>query len=64
MEPGAGQVGLVMIEATAVLPEGRISNKDLGIWDDSLIEGLKRQHLYMIMVQKPSNSLTLEEKLN
>ncbi|MBJ7931322.1 MULTISPECIES: NADPH dehydrogenase NamA [Bacillus cereus group] len=36
----AGQVGLVMIEATAVLPEGRISNKDLGIWDDSLIEGL------------------------
>ncbi len=38
----AGQVGLVMIEATAVLPEGRISNKDLGIWDDSLIEGLHK----------------------
>ncbi|PEY50851.1 NADPH dehydrogenase NamA [Bacillus cereus] len=38
----AGQVGLVMIEATAVLPEGRISNKDLGIWDDNLIEGLHK----------------------
>ncbi|HDR6926262.1 TPA: NADPH dehydrogenase, partial [Bacillus thuringiensis] len=38
----AGQVGLVMIEATAVLPEGRISNKDLGIWDNSLIEGLHK----------------------
>lgn len=25
-----------------VLPEGRISNKDLGIWDDSLIEGLHK----------------------
>ena len=38
----AGQVGLVMIEATAVLPEGRISNKDLGIWGDNLIEGLHK----------------------
>lgn len=38
----AGQVGLVMVEATAVLAEGRISNKDLGIWDDNLIEGLHK----------------------
>ena len=30
----AGQVGLIILEATGVLPEGRISNKDLGIWDD------------------------------
>lgn len=62
----AGQVGLVMIEATAVLPEGRISNKDLGIWDDSLIEGLhKATTLYTIMVQElPFNSLMLEEKQN
>lgn len=36
-----GQVGLIMLEATAILPEGRISNNDLGIWDDSHIEGLK-----------------------
>lgn len=62
----AGQVGLVMIEATAVLPEGRISNKDLGIWDDSLLKAyIKRQLLYMITAQKPPfNLLTPEEKLN
>lgn len=35
----AGQVGLIMVEATAVQPEGRISNEDLGIWDDRHIEG-------------------------
>lgn len=38
----AGQVGLVMIEATAVQPEGRISSKDLGIWDDKHISGLRQ----------------------
>lgn len=37
-----GQVGLVMIEATAVVPEGRITNNDLGIWSDDHIEGLKQ----------------------
>ncbi len=26
--------GLVIVEATAVLPEGRISNRDLGLWSD------------------------------
>lgn len=38
----AGQVGLVMLEATAVQPEGRISTKDLGIWNDAHIEGLQQ----------------------
>lgn len=38
----AGQVGLIMLEATAVTPEGRISNKDLGIWDDEHINGLQQ----------------------
>jgi len=38
----AGQVGLIIIEATGVVPEGRISNKDLGIWDDAHIEGLRQ----------------------
>lgn len=38
----AGQAGLVMIEATSVLPEGRISHEDLGIWEDDQIEGLKK----------------------
>ncbi|MCT8138749.1 NADPH dehydrogenase NamA [Anaerobacillus sp. CMMVII] len=37
-----GQVGLIIIEATAVTPQGRISDQDLGIWDDAHIEGLKR----------------------
>lgn len=37
-----GQAGLIMTEATAVVPEGRISHEDLGIWNDSHIDGLKR----------------------
>src|SRR6186713_3015380 len=37
-----GGAGLVMTEATAVLPEGRISPQDLGIWDDGHIEMLAR----------------------
>ena len=35
-----GQVGLIVLEATAVLPEGRISAKDLGIWSDEHTKGL------------------------
>lgn len=35
-----GQVGLIILEATAVQPEGRISSKDLGIWSDEHVEGL------------------------
>ncbi|RSH87413.1 hypothetical protein EHS25_003323 [Saitozyma podzolica] len=34
--------GLIMVEATAVVPEGRISPEDSGIWDDSHIAGFKR----------------------
>ncbi|PWA11775.1 NADPH dehydrogenase NamA [Pueribacillus theae] len=36
-----GQVGLVIVEATAVMPEGRISDYDLGIWSDEHVDGLK-----------------------
>ncbi|MDP4083749.1 MAG: NADPH dehydrogenase NamA [Bacillota bacterium] len=36
-----GQVGLIILEATAVTPQGRISPQDLGIWSDDHIEGLK-----------------------
>lgn len=35
-----GGVGLIIQEATAVTPQGRISPQDLGIWDDGHIEGL------------------------
>ncbi len=37
-----GQMGLLIVEATAVLPNGRITNKDLGIWDDKFVKGLKK----------------------
>jgi len=36
-----GQAGLIILEATAVQPQGRISPQDLGIWSDAHIEGLK-----------------------
>ncbi|MDQ0161438.1 NADPH dehydrogenase NamA [Aeribacillus alveayuensis] len=38
----AGQVGLIILEATAVTPQGRISDQDLGIWDDQHIEKLAK----------------------
>ncbi len=38
----AGQVGLIIIEATAISPEGRITENDLGIWSDEQVQGLKR----------------------
>src|SRR5438132_8159337 len=37
-----GGAGLVLTEATAVLPEARISPQDLGIWADGHIEMLSR----------------------
>nr|WP_309101044.1 NADPH dehydrogenase NamA [Fredinandcohnia onubensis] len=37
-----GQVGLIMVEATAVTPQGRISPQDLGIWSDDHVPGLKK----------------------
>ena len=39
---GRGGAGLVIVEATAVAPEGRITPACLGLWDDSQIEGLAR----------------------
>jgi 2,4-dienoyl-CoA reductase-like NADH-dependent reductase (Old Yellow Enzyme family) len=38
----SGGVGLVVVEATAVTPEGRITPKDMGIWGDQHIEPLAR----------------------
>ena len=37
-----GGAGLMIIEATAVVPEGRISPGDLGLWNDQQIEPLAR----------------------
>lgn len=36
-----GGVGLIIVEATAITPNGRISSKDLGIWDDEHVSGLR-----------------------
>ncbi|MFF2045238.1 NADH:flavin oxidoreductase/NADH oxidase [Kitasatospora sp. NPDC058170] len=38
----AGGAGLVMVEATAVRPEGRISPYDLGLWNDAQADRLAR----------------------
>lgn len=37
-----GGTGLIILEATAVESRGRIKSGDLGVWDDSHIEGLKK----------------------
>jgi NADPH2 dehydrogenase len=37
-----GRVGLILLEATAVESRGRISDRDLGIWGDHHVEGLKK----------------------
>ncbi|MDR5659052.1 NADPH dehydrogenase NamA [Serpentinicella sp. ANB-PHB4] len=37
-----GGTGLILMEATAVESRGRISDRDLGIWNDSHIKELKR----------------------
>lgn len=38
----AGGAGLVIVEATAVAPEGRISPADLGLWSDAHAEAFRR----------------------
>ncbi|MET8681878.1 NADH:flavin oxidoreductase/NADH oxidase [Streptomyces sp. NPDC004647] len=37
-----GGTGLILVEATAVSPEGRISPADLGIWNDTQVEAFRR----------------------
>lgn len=36
-----GGVSLIIIEATAVSPNGRITANDLGLWDDAQVPGMK-----------------------
>ncbi|MDJ0342948.1 NADH:flavin oxidoreductase/NADH oxidase [Streptomyces sp. H10-C2] len=38
----AGGTGLILVEATAVAPEGRISPADLGLWNDRQRDAFKR----------------------
>ncbi|MFC8146331.1 NADH:flavin oxidoreductase/NADH oxidase [Streptomyces paradoxus] len=37
-----GGTGLIIVEATAVSPQGRISPYDLGIWNDTQVEAFRR----------------------
>ena len=37
-----GQVGLITLEATGVTEEGRTTKRDLGIWNDNQVDGLKQ----------------------
>lgn len=37
-----GEVGLIIVEATGVTPEGRILPRDLGLWNDEQIAGHKK----------------------
>ena len=48
-----GGVGLIIQEATAVEPFGRITSHDLGIWDDKHLEGLKKivRHVHQFGAQ-------------
>lgn len=43
-----GGAGLMIVEATAVVPEGRISPADLGLWSDSHVEGLAQIARYAL----------------
>ena len=37
-----GGAGLIVVEAIAVQPEGRLNDQQLGIWNDSFLPGLAR----------------------
>ncbi len=42
-----GGAGLIIVEATAVEPRGRITGRDLGLWDDAQIPALARMVRFM-----------------
>lgn len=37
-----GQVGLIIVEATGIRPEGRITDECLGLWNDAQVAGMKQ----------------------
>ncbi|MCZ4610071.1 NADH:flavin oxidoreductase/NADH oxidase [Streptomyces sp. Lzd4kr] len=44
----AGGTGLIVVEATGVSPEGRISPWDLGIWNDTQVEAFRRITRFLV----------------
>ncbi|WP_406155603.1 NADH:flavin oxidoreductase/NADH oxidase [Streptomyces canus] len=43
-----GGTGLIIVEATGVSPEGRISPYDLGIWNDTQVEAFRRITRFLV----------------
>ena len=52
-----GGAGLLLTEATAVEPRGRISGHDLGLWDDNQVEPLARM---VRLVQQESAAIGIQ----
>src|SRR5678815_1759123 len=52
---------LLIIEATAVLPEGRISSADVGLWSDETEEAIGRtlESLSLIHISEPTRLLSI-----
>ena len=46
-----GGAGTVMVEATAVVPEGRITHGDMGLWSDKIARFLPLGLLVLFMQQ-------------
>ncbi|MFJ9103014.1 NADH:flavin oxidoreductase/NADH oxidase [Streptomyces sp. NPDC102405] len=44
----AGGTGLIIVEATGVSPEGRISPYDLGIWNDTQVKAFRRITRFLV----------------
>jgi 2,4-dienoyl-CoA reductase-like NADH-dependent reductase (Old Yellow Enzyme family) len=44
----AGGTGLIIVEATGISPEGRISPYDLGIWNDTQVEAFRRITRFLV----------------
>ena len=38
----ADRVGMIIVEATCVAEDGKLRENQLGIWDDSFVDGLKK----------------------
>ena len=56
-----GQAGLIIVEATAVTPQGRISPQDLGIWSDDHIERLSKLTAMIKNMGQPRESKLLTQ---
>jgi len=42
-----GQVGLIIVEATGVTPEGRITDQCLGLWEEGQVAGMRELALHI-----------------